>query len=197
MKHAFKIAGLGVLLGSAVALAAGPATARGPMADGMAGFGGVGERGGFLTATFADFDLNGDGQITEDDLTAAAEARLAEVDTDASGTLDATELAAAVAARMDERMQGRDIGRRGMTAEAMATQMAERMIAARDTDKDGVLSLTELGPDTGLGRVIDRFDTDDDNAISQAEFDTAKAEMADRFARRDSRDNRGWGGKHR
>ncbi|GKY88601.1 hypothetical protein [Sinisalibacter aestuarii] len=191
MKHAIRIAGLGVLLGTAVTLAAVPASARGPMGDGAAGLGAFGERGGMFTTAFADLDANGDGQITEEDLTALAGAKLAEVDADASGTLEATELAAFAQARVDERMQGRSTGWRGMNAEQMATRMAERILSARDADKDGVLSLAELGPDKGYGRVIDRFDTDDDNAISQAEYDDAKAEMGARFARRDDRGERG------
>lgn len=198
MKHAFRIAGLGVLLGTAVTLAAAPASARGPMGDMPGGIGGFAQPGGLFAATFANLDVNGDGQITEEDLTAAAEARLAEVDADGNGTLDAAELSTAVEARISERMKGRTMGPRGMDAAAMATRMAERVLSARDADKDGGLTLAELGPDNGFGRVIDRFDTDDDNAISQAEFDEAKAEMSARIARRDDRGGRGhggWGGK--
>lgn len=198
MKHAFRIAGLGLLLGSAVALAAAPASARGPMGDMPGGIGGFAQPGGFFANTFAELDANGDSQITEEDLNAAAEARLAEADADGNGSLDAAELAAAAQTHIAERMQGRTMGPRGIDAETMAARMAERILDARDADKDGGLSVAELGPDKGFGRVIDRFDTDDDNAISQAEFDEAKAEMSARFARYDDRGGRGhgsWGGK--
>jgi Ca2+-binding EF-hand superfamily protein len=189
MKHVYRIAGLGLILGTAVSLAATTAaSARGPIGD---SFGGFGEPGGLFATAFADLDKSGDGQITEEDLVAGAEARLAEVDADGNGTLTAEEFAAAVQARIAERTVGRAMGPRGMNAETMAARMAERIISARDADKDGALSLAELAPDTGFGRVIDRFDTDDDNAISQAEYDAAKAEMNARFAGRADRDGRG------
>jgi Ca2+-binding EF-hand superfamily protein len=183
MKHAFKIAGLGLLLGTAVTLAAAPASARGPIGGGMAGPGGFGARGGLFATDFAELDVNGDGLITEEDLLARAEARFAEVDADGSGALDASELAAGAQARVEARMQNENRRPRGFDLETVGTRMAERMIEARDSDDDGVLSLAELGPDKGFGRVIDRFDTDDDNAISQAEFDAAKAEIGERHAR--------------
>lgn len=167
MKHALRIAGIGLLASAAVTLAAVPATARG-------GFGGMdGGPRGPLVADFATLDVDGNGQITEEDLLAGHAARIAEADTDGSGTLSADEIAAQIVARAEanaapwaERVADR------------ADQMAARMIEARDTDGDGVLSADEFGPEKGFGRLIDRFDTDDDNAISQAEYDEAKAEMA-------------------
>lgn len=195
MKHAYRIAGLGLVLGAAVSLAAMPASARGPL-SGAFGADGYGARGGLFAATFADLDLNADGQITEEDLLAGAEARLAEIDSDGNGLISAEEFAASAQARIAERMQGRTMGPRGMTAETMAARMAERMIGQRDSDKDGALSLAELAPQTGFARMIDRFDTDDDNAISQAEYDAAKAEMDGRSAKRGDRGDRGNRGGH-
>lgn len=203
MRNAYKIAGLGLLLSTAVTLAAAPASARGPMDGQFGGVQGFGERGGFFTSTFADLDVSGDGQITEEDLVSGAEARFAEVDTDGNGVLSAEELTASVKARIEERIAARtaEMGdtanRRAPSAEqldTMAARMAARMIDARDGDDDGAVSLAELTPTTGFGRMIDRFDTDDDNAISEAEFDAAKQEIADRFAARDERGGRdGWG----
>lgn len=196
MKHAYRIAGLGLLLGTAVSLGATAANARGPMA-GFDGPGGPGARGEIFASAFTDLDKDGNGMITEDDLTVGAEARFTAVDTDGDGILSADELAASIKARMAERMQ--DGARRGgkMDADAMATRIAARMLAARDDNDDGVLSLEELapgnGPGKGFARMIDRFDTDDDNAISEAEFETAKQEIDSRHVGRADRGGHGGG----
>jgi len=196
MKHAFKVAGLGLLAGAAVTLAVLPASARGPLG------GDIGPRGGLFQAEFADMDVDGNGQITEEDLLGLAEQRLAEVDADGNGVLNAAELAARIGERATLRM-----GPRGGDPSAWAEAVAGRMIDRRDADDDGALSVAELGPDKGFGRIIDRFDTDDDNAISEAEFDEAKAQMKDRRGKRHgSRDDQrggprgghsGWFGQNR
>lgn len=173
MKQAFRIAGLGLLAGAAVTLAALPAAARGPLA------GDFGGRGAMLGGEFAELDVDGDGQLTEADLLAQAAARLTEADTDGNGGLDADELAARIAERTVLRM-----GPRGGDPSAWAAAVAKRVLDRRDADDDGLLSAAELGPQKGFGRMIDRFDTDDDNAISKAEFDEAKAEFAARQAKR-------------
>jgi len=188
MRNAKKIAGLGLVLGAAVTLAAMPASARGPLGDRFGGAGDFGGRGDFFATDFAGIDANGDGQITEEDLVAGAEARFAEVDTDGDGALSAEEFAASVKARIEARMA--ESGRtspEGWDIDEMASRMAARILGARDADKDGAVSLEELAPVNGFGRLIDRFDTDDDNAISQAEYDAAKQEIQDRMARRDDR----------
>lgn len=192
MTYAYRIAGLGLILGAAVTLAALPASARGPMGGFDVNRGPDG-KAGIFTSAFADLDKDGNGQITEDDLMAGAEARFAGVDTDGDGAISQDELAASVAARIDERLQGRDIGPGAMDAETMSARFAERLLGARDANEDGALSLDELSPDTSFARLIDRFDTDDDNAISEAEFDTAKQEMQDRSAWRGDRGKGGHG----
>lgn len=197
MRNAKKMAGLGLLLGAAAVLAAVPANARGPMGDRFTGPGAFGNRGAIFATDFAKLDANGDGQITEEDLLAGAEARFAEVDADGDGAISAEEFAASVMARIEARMletgrtnpQGRDI-------DAIASRMAARILNARDADENGSVSLEELVPVSRFGRLIDRFDTDDDNAISQAEYDVAKQEIKNRMARRDLRDRaskRGFG----
>lgn len=183
MKHANKLIGLGLALGAAITLAAMPASARGPMGDAM-GAGGFGAEGGLFAASFADLDTTGDGQITEEDLLAGAQARLAEVDTDGNALISEEEFAAFAQARIAEMMQGRTMGPRGMSAETMAAEMGARMLAEHDADEDGALSLAEMETADGFGRMIDRFDTDDDNAISEAEYDAAKAGMDARSAMR-------------
>ena len=195
MKNVIRIAGLGLILGTAVSLAALPASARGPMGGFGAGHGPEG-KAGFFTVAFADLDKDGNGAITEEDLLAGAEARFGEADTDGDGLVSQDELAATVQARIAEHSQGRHGGWGNKDPEAMSARIAERMLAARDADKDGALSLEELEPGTGFARMIDRFDTDDDNAISEAEFDVARQEMQDRFARRGDHGKGGHGHGH-
>lgn len=182
MKHATRIAAFGLLAGSAIALATGAATAHGRIAQG--GFGpndgvfGLGNRGGLFTSAFADLDADGNGQITEEDLAALAEGRFAAVDTDGDGSLTVEEMAARIVAQIQERQaQAPGTGARMGDPEAIAKTMAERMIAARDGNEDGVLTADELAPKVSYGRTIDRFDTDDDNAISEAEYEAAKSEI--------------------
>lgn len=211
MLNAYKIAGLGLLTGAAVMLAtAGAATAHSRMGgfDGARGPGGAGfgDRGGIFSASFADLDVDGSGSITEEDLAARGEARFAEADADGDGTVTAAELTAKITADMAERAKAAEEA--GQTArpmrgapEDMAARIAARIIERLDTEtdgaKDGVLTLAEMTPTAAMapGRVIDRFDTDDDNAISEAEFDAAKAEIGERMAKRGDRGDRK-GGRH-
>lgn len=197
MRNAMKIAAFGLAAGAAVMVAtSAPVLARGAGGTGPWDSQGlVGPDGGVFAIQFTDLDTDGDGKITEAELSARADAllaeRLAEVDTDGDGAVSAAEIAAQALARIEARVDGRDTGRRMADPAEVAKTIAERMIAARDTDGDGVLSGEELMPGTGIATLVDRFDTDDDNAISQAEYDTAKQDMQDRFANRDNRG--GWG----
>ncbi len=201
MKRAMKTIGFSGITGAVLVLAALPALAQG---SGMATVGGfsAGTPGGLFAQNFAALDADGNGRITEDDLTGQAQAKLVEADSDGSGTLSMDELAAQMVARVTLRQEARAQSRTGaqrqaqpLDASAIATQAAERMLAARDANGDGVLSLAELGPQAGFGRVIDRYDTDDDNALSQAEYDAARAELNSRMAARDTSDG-GRSGAH-
>ncbi len=201
MKRATKLATLALLAGTAVTLSTMSASAFGGMGGrgGHGGPGGMGpERGGFMQMEFADVDLDKNGQITVEDLVAGAKARFDEADSNGDGTLTVDELKAQVESRMAERMAngggknaGNGAGKNGPgkngagkqgrwapSPEKRMTWMAEQMLEHRDANGDGVLTADELTPPQAqFERMIDRFDTDDDNAISEAEFDQAQKEM--------------------
>jgi hypothetical protein len=87
----------------------------------------------------------------------------------------AAEIEAQILARIGERGQARmgtgdRQGRQAADPAEMAKVMVERMLSARDTNEDGVLSGAELSPAANIAALIDRFDSDDDNAWSEEEF---------------------------
>jgi len=150
-----------ILLASAlIAVGAGTAVAAGP----------GGERMDFET-----LDVDGNGEITAEDIATLRDNRFGEVDADGDGSVTLEEFTAAAGARASER----------------AADMFERL----DADGDGVLSRDVLESRGGGGmgeRMISRLDTDDSGGVSAEEFEAAK----DRMARRRGGGERGWG-KHR
>jgi Ca2+-binding EF-hand superfamily protein len=151
-------------------LAAGAALAQdGPQADLGATFG--------PGPDFATLDANADGLLSEDELTAAGQARFASADTDGNGGLSAAELLAAIEAARAAALQAR--------VEARVTDV--------DDDGDGLLQLEEIAerlPSADM--VIERLDADADGQISAEEF---AARMDDRRDRRDGhRPFGGWFG---
>lgn len=129
---------------------------RGP--EGMRGM------GPFAAFDFAEADADADGRLTEAELTAWRAGRVAALDSNADGLLSADEIKAGHVAR----------------AEARATEMAERMLAAHDTDGDGLLSVAEIGAPPLPARLFARLDADGDGAITEAELDAMKGRMAHR-----------------
>ena len=141
----------------------------------------MGRKGGFMQMEFVDVDLDKNGQITVEDLQAAAKARFDTADANGDGALTLDELKAQAEKRMADRMaakgDGKGDGKGKMFQKRMGWKL-EDMLAKKDTDGNGSLSFDEMSPDQAkLERMIDRFDTDDDNAISAAEFDAAQKEM--------------------
>jgi hypothetical protein len=125
--------------------------------------GGMGPLGGMMD--FATLDADGNGQVTAEEITAAAAARFAAADTDGDGGISAAEMVAAAEAARVERLNAR------------MAQVVERF----DDNGDGVIQITELsarvpGPELAL----DMLDTDGDGAISAAEFDAMRERMGDR-----------------
>lgn len=140
-----------------------------------------GGKGGDFGASleFSDLDLDGDGNLTKEELQNLGKARFARLDTDGDGQLSPAELQAAAAERQNARIQ--------------------RMIERLDTDKNGMLSEAEMKEVRGKGgkrwghgkrseerrearmdRMFDRVDANEDGVISREEFDAAKAHMMKR-----------------
>ena len=154
------------------------AEARGPGDFGAGGF-------GPNAPDFTQLDADGDGQLTQAEITSGMQAlgaeRFAEADANGDGALDADEIVA-------------------MTQQ----RAAERMIAQLDTDEDGLLSQEELqarmaermeGAEERQAQLFARVDTNEDGTISQQEYDTALAFMQNMGPRGD-RDG-GMRGDHR
>lgn len=115
---------------------------------------------------FEEIDANGDGQITQDEITAHAAARFAAADTDGDGALSADELVAQREAQRAERMQ----------------KAAERMLERRDTNGDGRLTADEMGPRDG-DRLFSRLDANEDGAISKEEMEQAREKFEKRHGK--------------
>ena len=138
---------------------------------------GKGPRGGMnIESMFEEFDANGDGKITADEVAAASAARFAEADTDTDGFLSAEEVAAHAEARMADRE-----ARMKEHSDERRTRMFERL----DTDEDGKLSAEEAaarGPAARFDRMLERLDADGDGALSLEEVQEAKMK---RFGKRE------------
>jgi hypothetical protein len=111
---------------------------------------------------FEQFDADGDGSVTMEEVEAQRGARFAETDTNGDGAVSLEEFTARAAARATER----------------ATAMFERL----DADGDGSLSRDVLelhGPRGHMGeRMFSGLDADEDGAVSEDEFDAARDRMA-------------------
>jgi len=120
--------------------------------------GGPGGRTAMLAEMFEKIDVDADGEVTEAELDAHRAAEFTAADTDANGSLDAAELTAHHMARAAE----------------MAADRTARMIEARDSDGDGVLSAAETaeGP---AKRHFARLDADSNGALSKAELEAIVA----------------------
>ena len=122
--------------------------------------GGDGPRG----AAFETLDLDGDGAVTQAELSQMGADRFAASDTDGSGTLSAEELMAARDTQREER----------------ANRRLTRMIEQRDANNDGVLSLEEMQDDRRATRFLERMDADKDGTVTAEEFEAAQAKFGER-----------------
>lgn len=126
-------------------------------------------RAGPEPVSFETLDANADGKVTQAEMDAHKTARFTKSDTNGDGKLSPEEMLATANTKAGARMERR----------------VEKMIQRMDTDKDGMLSVTEM---QGMSRGKDMFkhlDADNNGAISAEEFEAGKG-------RRGMRD-----GKHR
>lgn len=181
---------IGATLAALLATAGGVALAQGAGGEMMRGEGMMQDmRGGGPMAMFGEFDADGNGSVTVEEIEAFRAARFAELDADGNGQVSRQEFMDHAAARAGER----------------AGAMFDRM----DVDGDGTLSRDAIearrgsGPDAG--RMIERFDADGDGAVSQTEMAEARDRWmerregrgGDRMERWGDRDGHGMGGHHR
>lgn len=146
----------------------GPEAGRGMMLEGGMGPGG-------MMPDFATLDADGDGQVRPEDLTAWAADRFAAADADGDGALSVDEMVAMI-----------ETARRAALVE-MVTAQVERI----DDNADGLVQSGELAERAPRpAAFFDRFDTDNDGVVTQAEFDAARAAMQ---ARMEERGHHGWG----
>lgn len=114
-----------------------------------------GDRAGFRGAPeFSELDANGDGVLTQEDLTAAAQARFSDVDADGNGSVTRAEMAAHAESQREERRQER----------------LDDMIERADANNDGALSFEELTDERRGTRMLDRLDADGNGEVSEEEF---------------------------
>ncbi len=111
---------------------------------------------------FSTIDADGNGEITQAEVTAFETSRFAEADTNSDGLLSQDEILASFEAR-----SGRELGDR-------ASQRIERMITRLDANEDGSVSLEEQQASERARRIFDRLDSDDSGTISQAEAEKVK-----------------------
>ncbi|WP_163025802.1 EF-hand domain-containing protein [Chachezhania antarctica] len=135
-------------------LAAGSALAFGPSR-------GAAPEPGFMEISFAEIDIDGDGEISFEELRSMGTARMQAIDTDNSGGLSLEEMQAAAVARASDRAAG----------------MFERM----DRNGDAEVTADELPKPRRTGMMFDRMDRDSSGTISEEEFAEAKTHMQERM----------------
>ncbi|MEO1024069.1 MAG: EF-hand domain-containing protein [Pseudomonadota bacterium] len=117
---------------------------------------------------FETLDVDGNGEITAEDLAAMRANRFGEIDANGDGSVTLEEFQAAASAR--------------------ATEQAAERFARLDADGDGSLSRDALearGRGNPGERMLRRFDADNSGGIDAEEFETAMARFAERRGGRD------------
>ncbi len=134
-----------------------------------------------------DYDLNGDGQITPEEVQAARAAEFPKIDTDGNGFISFAELQTWADLQKTTRFNKLDTDANGSLTEAeflagkpknAPTDVGVRIFKLLDADGNGSLSLAEFKTMGGLDNLIlhfARLDTDGDSQISQSEYMTPPA----------------------
>ncbi len=148
MKHTGMIAGI---LAASVSLTAAAALAQGPGAM------------KHQKMSFETLDLNGNGEISQDEMAQRRTIKFNEADSDGNGVLTREEMVNAGRKKSEDRVDG----------------MLERF----DANNDGGLSLDEMPEPRRAGKMFKRMDRDGNGSISEAEFEEARAHMKGRKKR--------------
>ncbi len=111
-------------------------------------------------AIMAQFDVNGDGVITPDEVPGDAQQRLAEMDTNGDGGCDLSELQLA-----SQKQPGRGVQRQGGQGDSRA------IFAQFDQNGDGMITPDEV-PQNGRQRLA-QMDTNRDGACDRSEMEAA------------------------
>ncbi|WP_171209741.1 MULTISPECIES: EF-hand domain-containing protein [unclassified Ruegeria] len=118
--------------------------------------------------TFQELDANGDGEISEAEVTAYGQQRFSTADADGDGQLSVEEMLASAQARASDRV----------------TKMFEKY----DADEDGFLSQEELPKPRRGAKMFERIDADGNGTISEQEYADAQDKMQRRHKRKGAPD---------
>jgi len=111
---------------------------------------------------FSTIDADGNGEITQAEVTAFEASQFASTDANNDGQLSSEEILAKLSAMRDGELSER------------AEKRVSRMISHLDENDDGTISLEEQQASERLTKMFERIDRDDSGTISQEEADMAK-----------------------
>ncbi|MDX2259389.1 MAG: hypothetical protein NW205_10795 [Hyphomicrobiaceae bacterium] len=169
---------------------------------------GHGMKGGGVMRMLEKLDANGDGTLTQEEVTKASDDKFAELDSDANGSLTADELAAPGIARRAWReaavLKAIDHNLDGKVDKADFEAHARERFAARDFNGNGTIDDDEMPP-RKAGRGPDRDKNDDRGGERRRDRDDDEARgegrgerwegRADREERGERDRGKGWRGK--
>lgn len=117
----------------------------------VVGAGAASARGPDAAERFGKIDVDGNGEITQEEITAHGEARFKAADTDGDGFLSADEI--------------------NEQAKMRHAKRASKMLDRLDTNGDGKLAPSEMKGRRDPAKMFAKLDKDGNGTISQAEFE--------------------------